>query len=74
MLTYSVGELIDKLCVVHLKIWHIEERVEKIKDSKDEKDLIEIEKMLNQIVSLNDLRIKIIDSINEYLEKEDESN
>jgi len=66
MLTYTIGDLIDKLCVVHLKIWHIEDNIEKIKDSKEEKDLETIEKLLNQVVTLNKLRIDIVESINEF--------
>ena len=71
MLTYTVGDLIDKLCVVHLKIWHIEEKIETIKESTKEEDLEIIEKLLNQVVSLNELRVKIVDSLNEILDPND---
>lgn len=66
MLTYSIGELIDKLCVIHLKMWHIEEEVEKLKNF-DCKDLEKIDKYLDQIVNLNETRVKIVDSINEII-------
>ena len=66
MLTYSIGELIDKLCVVHLKIWHIEEEIEKIKTSQERGDLEKIDKRLNQVVTLNKLRVDIVESIDEF--------
>jgi hypothetical protein len=64
MLTYSIGELIDKLCVVHLKLWHAEERTEVLKDTDNIK---EIDSLLNQVISLNELRVKIVESIDELL-------
>lgn len=67
MLSYSIGELIDKLCVIHLKIWHIEEEVERIKDSKEEEDLKRIDQLLQQVVTLNKTRVDIVSSIDEFL-------
>jgi len=65
MLTYSIGELIDKLCIVHLKIWHIEEEVEKLRTNKD-KNLERIDELLDQVVTLNKLRVDIVSSIDEF--------
>jgi len=68
MLAYSIGEMIDKLAVVHLKIWHIEENIrgkEKDKERSDE----EIEELCEQVVSLNAQRVKIVSSIDEFFEK-----
>jgi hypothetical protein len=66
MLTYSAGELIDKLCIVHLKIWHIEEEIERIKDTEGNKE--KIDKLLDQVVTLNKLRVDIVSSIDEIFE------
>lgn len=72
MLTYSIGELVDKLCVIHLKIWHIEEEIEKIKDSKEKKDLVKVDKFLQQVVTLNKQRVKIVESIDEYFKEHEQ--
>lgn len=69
MLTYSIGELIDKLCVVHLKIWHLEEEIERLRNLGEE-ELENIEPLLNKVVSLNKLRVKIVSSIDEFLTEE----
>jgi len=53
---YTIGELIDKLTVVHLKIWHLEENM----NSDNHNNKGEISK---QIIKLNDYRNKIIASI-----------
>jgi hypothetical protein len=60
-----MGELQDKLIVVHLKIWHIEEEIERIKDSEN---VAVIDKLLDQVVTLNELRVKIVASIDELWE------
>ena len=62
MLTYSIGELIDKLSVVHLKLWHAEEKTEMLKETNN---IEEIDALLSQIISLNELRVKIVESIDE---------
>lgn len=64
---YSVGELIDKLAIIHLKIWHLEEDIAGARDygTPDEA----IEKMCDQVVNLNSTRNRIIASINAKLEK-----
>lgn len=67
MLTYTAGDLIDKLCVVHLKIWHIEDEIERIKEQENSKE--RIDKLLDQVVTLNELRVKIVSSINEIFEE-----
>jgi len=67
MLAYSVGEMIDKLTVTHLKIWHIEEEIQKkrIKEASDK----EIEELCDQVVSLNAQRVKIVSSIDEFFKE-----
>ena len=64
MLTYSIGEMIDKLCVIHLKVWHIEEQIQKAE--ADGLDAKEIEKLCDKVVNLNAYRMKIVKSIDEY--------
>jgi len=64
MLTYSIGEMIDKLCVIHLKIWHIEEQIQKAE--VDGLDTKEIEKLCDKVVNLNAYRMKIVKSIDKY--------
>jgi hypothetical protein len=61
-----MGELIDKLAIIHLKIWHLEEDI----SSAREKGLAdeEIEKLCDQVVNLNTTRNKIVKSINEMYE------
>ena len=68
MLTYSIGELVDKLCVVHLKIWHIEEETVKLKSNPSE-NLERINELLDQVVTLNKLRVNIVESIDEYFKE-----
>jgi hypothetical protein len=66
LLTYTFGELTDKLTIIHLKIWHIEDKIEEIKEDKDK--IEEINKMLDQVVTLNKLRVEIVKSIDELYE------
>jgi hypothetical protein len=65
---YSIGELIDKLVVIHLKIWHLEERIGAGKGTLQDK---EIEEMCDQVVNLNTTRTKIIESIDRIHERQD---
>jgi len=65
MLRYSIGELVDKLAVVHLKIWHIEEKIAEFSDEPTQQQA----DLLDQVVSLNKLRVDIVDSINEIFEE-----
>ena len=58
---YSLGELVDKLAVIHLKIWHLEEAVDAAKNTKSPE---QTEAMFDQIVNLNTTRNEIIESIN----------
>jgi len=64
MLTYSIGEMVDKLCVIHLKVWHLEEQIQKAEE--DSLDAKEIEKLCDKVVNLNAYRMKIVKSIDEY--------
>lgn len=68
MLQYSFGELVDKLAVIHLKIWHLEEEVAARSDEPASKEL---EKMLDQIVNLNTTRMAIVKSLDELWEERD---
>jgi len=61
MLTYSIGEMVDKLCVIHLKVWHLEEQIQKAEE--DSLDAKEIEKLCDKVVNLNAYRMKIVKSI-----------
>jgi len=65
MLKYSLGELIDKLCVVHLKVWHIEDKIKEFSGEPTQQQA----DLLDQVVSLNKLRVDIVDSINEFFEE-----
>ena len=66
MIQYSIGELIDKLSIVNLKIWHTEEEIRKIeKTGKPEDTLV----LCDRVVNFNKLRNELIDSINEFFEK-----
>ncbi len=60
MLYYSIGELIDRLAIVSLKHWHLEEQLTQ-DISVEEKHTI-----TQQILELNKFRSKIVDSINEF--------
>jgi len=64
MIQYSIGELIDKLCIVNLKIWHTEEEIRK--DNGSNAALV----LCDRVVEFNKLRNELIDSINEFFEKE----
>jgi len=66
MIQYSFGELVDKLAVIHLKIWHLEEEVASRKNEPADEDL---EKILDQIVNLNTTRVKIVQSLDELWEE-----
>jgi len=59
----SLGELIDRLAICHLKQWHLEEQMND-PDISDEAKV----KITDQIVSLNQFRMKLIDAIDEYAE------
>jgi hypothetical protein len=66
MIQYSIGELVDKLCIVNLKIWHTEEDISLF--TKAGAEAKEIEKLCDRVVSFNKLRNKLIESINEFFE------
>ena len=69
MIQYSVGELVDKLAIIHLKIWHLEEDIAGARERglPDE----DIEKLCDQVVNLNTTRNAIVKSINEMYEAKD---
>ena len=66
MIQYSIGELIDKLCISHLKHWHTEEQIKTLRDSNAPVE--EIEKLCDNIVSFNKLRNELVESINEFFD------
>ena len=66
MIHYSIGELVDKLAIIHLKIWHLEEDIASARENS--LPVEEIEKLCDQVVSLNTTRNKIVQSINEMYE------
>jgi len=69
MLYYSLGELVDRLTITNLKQWHLEEKM-----GDDNVSLEEKGKITQQINSLNSFRVKLIESIDEYLEDKNEDS
>ena len=69
MLEYSIGETIDKLAVIHLKIWHLEEQIHKARTSKELHNTSDIEKLCDQVVSLNKRRLEIVQAIDNFFRK-----
>lgn len=69
MLKYSMGDLVDKLTIVHLKLWHLEEKVQSFQEDMIENPTQEMLDILDQIVSLNKFRVEIVESINELFEE-----
>ncbi len=63
MLEYTIGEIIDRLAITNLKMWHLEEQMNDPNVSLDEKG-----KISEQIVKLNELRNKCIKAIDEFFE------
>ena len=66
MIQYSIGELIDKLVISHLKLWHTEEHIKTLRDS--DAPAKEIEKLCDNVVGFNKLRNELTESINEFFE------
>ena len=64
MMEYTLGELIDRLCITNLKMWHIEEEL-----NKDSLDMETKGKLCDDIVRLNNLRNNCIQSIDEYYKR-----
>ena len=61
---YTLGELIDRLSITNLKMWHIEEQ---LNDPK--LDMTSKGKLCEDIVKLNNLRTKCIQSIDKCFEE-----
>lgn len=61
MLVYTIGEVIDRLAITNLKLWHLEEQMADASLSKEDKGRIS-----EDIVLLNDLRCKCIEAIDEF--------
>ena len=66
MLTYSIGEMIDKLGVVHLKIWHLEEQIAKAEE--EEWPAEKTEALFDRVVNLNKYRMKIVAAIDKFFD------
>jgi len=64
MLKYTIGETIDRLIITNLKMWHLEEQMNDNTISLEEKG-----KISEQIVKLNGLRMKCIESIDEFFKE-----
>ena len=64
MLKYTLGEVIDRLVITNLKMWHLEEQMNDPSIPLVEKGIIS-----EQIVKLNGLRIECIKAIDEYYEE-----
>lgn len=66
MIQYSIGQLIDLLGIINLKLWHTEEEIkEKEKTSPPE----EVLELCDRVVAFNKQRNEIIESINEFFEE-----
>lgn len=59
----SIGELVDRLAIANLKIWHMEDQM-KDPDIPD----MDKAKIQDQIVSQNTFRMKVVAAIDEYYE------
>jgi len=59
---YTVGELIDRLAIIHLKIWHLEEYINNENITLEEKG-----NASKQVIKLNTFRNKLIESLNEEI-------
>ena len=66
MIRYSIGELIDKLIITNLKLWHTEENIHELHNSNAPAK--EIEKLCDNVVNFNKLRNDLVESINEFFE------
>lgn len=66
MIQYSIGELIDKLVITNLKLWHTEEEIERLRTKGEEAK--KIEEQCNRVISFNALRNELVESINEFFE------
>lgn len=64
----SLGELVDRLTIVALKQWHLEEQM----NNPDVSDEIKVQ-ITDQIVNLNQFRMKLIAAIDEHIKDADET-
>lgn len=67
MIQYSIGELIDRLIITNLKIYHLEENIKDL-NTKHDISADQILPLCEQVVSLNKLRNELISSISEFFE------
>jgi len=61
---YTLGELIDRLCITNLKMWHIEEEL-----NNEAVDMTTKGRLCEDIVKLNTLRNNCIKSIDAFYDK-----
>jgi len=62
LVRYTVGELIDKLVIVNLKIWHLEENLnlDNINKGKTSKQIIKLNTYRNKLIKSIDAEIDVI--------------
>jgi hypothetical protein len=65
MIQYSIGELIDRLGITNLKIWHTEEEIKEKEKIEPPEDVLVL---CDRVVELNKLRNELIKSIDEFFE------
>lgn len=61
---YTFGEIVDRLAITHLKLWHLEEEMARADLSLDDKGRI-----CDQIVALNELRGQCVASLDKILNR-----
>jgi len=61
----SIGEWIDRLSILNIKIWHTEEMVS---EAHRKKDILSVGKLAIKIKTLSKERSDVREEINEYLE------
>jgi hypothetical protein len=66
MIQYSIGELIDKLCITNLKQWHTEEEIKELREQNANSE--ELLPLCNLVVKLNKLRNELVKSIDEFFQ------
>lgn len=69
----TLGNLIDKLCTVNLKLWHCQEEIYVIRkmtvkefEKKYAKDLKGLHSLLNKATNLNVQRAQLMDEIDTF--------
>jgi hypothetical protein len=63
----TIGDLIDKLSIANIRLWHIEDERREFVSRDDEKSLEQAESFLNKVSLVNRERNDLIDQINAAL-------